>query len=127
RLFLAKYEDKVVAGVTLRFTPGGIVEYAANCSIREDQKLKPNDILHWRVIEWACKEGYTHYSLGGAHLFLMKFGGLLWTTYRYRNDRTWLRQYELKEKVLKSGLKFFQLLPDPAKNAIRKLSGMNAG
>jgi len=127
RLFIAKYENKVIAGVTLRFIPGGIIEYAANCSIREDQKLKPNDILHWRVIEWACKEGFTFYSLGGAHLFLKKFGGALWTTYRYRFDRTWFRKYELKEKVLNTGLRFFQLLPDSTKNAIRMISGIDSG
>ncbi|MCI0390242.1 MAG: GNAT family N-acetyltransferase [Acidobacteria bacterium] len=125
RLFIARYENKVVAGVSLRFIPGGIIEYSANCSIKEYQKLRPNDILHWRVIEWACKEGFTLYSLGGAHLFLRRFGGALWTTYRYRFDRTWFRQHEIKEKVFNSGLKFFQLLPDPAKNAIRKLSGIN--
>src|SRR5262249_52971083 len=99
RLFLARCENKIIAGVTLRFIPGGIIEYAANCSIKEDQKLKPNDVLHWRVIEWACKEGFTLYSLGGAHLFLRKFGGALLTTYRYRLDRTRLRRHELKEKV----------------------------
>ncbi len=125
RLFIAKYDNKVVAGVTLRFVPGGIIEYAANCSIKEYQNLKPNDFLHWRVIEWACKEGFTLYSLGGSHLFLRRFGGPLRTTYRYRFDRTWLRQYELKEKVHNSGLKFFQLLPGPAKNVIRNLSRIN--
>jgi hypothetical protein len=123
RLFIAKFENKVVAGVTLRFVPGGVIEYAANCSIQEDQKLRPNDVLHWRVIEWACQEGFTLYNLGGAHLFLRKFGGTLWTTYRYRFDRTWLHQHELREKVMDSGLKVFQLLPDPAKNAIRQLTG----
>ncbi|MCI0660650.1 MAG: GNAT family N-acetyltransferase [Acidobacteria bacterium] len=126
RLFIAKYDNKVIAGVILRFVPGGIIEYAANCSLREYQKLRPNDIIHWRVIEWACKKEFTLYSLGGAHLFLRRFGGALQTTYRYRYDRTWLRQYELKEKVLNSSLRFFKLLPDPAKNAIRKLSGINS-
>ena len=112
----------IVAGITLRFTPGGIIEYAANCSIKEDQKLKPNDVLHWRVIEWACKEGFTLYSLGGAHLFLRKFGGALLTTYRYRLDRTLLRRHELKEKVIDSSLKSYQLLPAPVKKVFGQVS-----
>jgi len=55
RLLLARYKGKVIAGVVLRFVPGGVVEHAANSSPQSALHLKPNNVLHWRAIEWACR------------------------------------------------------------------------
>jgi len=59
-LLLARYNDEVIAGVVLRFFPGGVVEHAANSSLQSALHLKPNDLLHWRAIEWACADGLTN-------------------------------------------------------------------
>ena len=83
-LLLARHEGKVIAGVVIRFFPDGVMEYAANSSLQSALHLRPNDLLHWRAIEWGCREGMTHYSLGGAHLFLRKFGGEIVPTTRHR-------------------------------------------
>jgi hypothetical protein len=96
RLFLAHYAGKILAGVVVRFQTNGLVEYSANSSREEALHLRPNDLLHWRVIEWACAEGFPKYSLGGTHLFLRKFGGEIYPTYRYRLDRTFLRAHLLR-------------------------------
>jgi len=74
-LLLARYNGGVIAGVVLRFFPGGVVEVAANYSLKGALHLRPNDLLYWRAIEWSCAEGLTRCSLGGANLFLQKFGG----------------------------------------------------
>jgi Acetyltransferase (GNAT) domain len=120
RLFLARFEGKVVAGVIIRLYPKGMIEYAANSSFEENLKVKPNDLLHWRVIEWACSEGYTRYNLAGAHLFLRKMGGTIIPVYRYRFDRTWLHRHELKDALAKSGRKVFESLPERLQNQVRR-------
>jgi len=96
-LLLARYEGKIIAGVVIRFCPSGIMEYAANSSLESALRLRPNDLLHWRAIEWACREGLSHYSLGGAHLFLRKFGGEIVSTTRCRLDLSTLRGYTLRD------------------------------
>jgi hypothetical protein len=121
RLFLARFEGKVIAGVVIRLSPKGMIEYAANSSLEQDLKLKPNDLLHWRVIEWACGEGYTSYNLAGAHLFLRKMGGKILPVYRYRFDRTWLRRHELKEALGHSGMKIYHALPTRVQNQMKRV------
>src|SRR5215471_14866381 len=95
--FVARYEGKIIAGVVIRFCPSAILEYAANSSLESALRLRPNDLLHWRAIEWACREGLSHYSLGGAHLFLRKFGSEIVSTTRCRLDLSTLRGYTLRD------------------------------
>ena len=120
-LFLARYEGKIIAGTVIRSYPGAMIEYAANNSLVEYLKLKPNDLLQWRVVEWACSENYQSYSLGGAHLFLLKMGGSIAPVYRYRLDRTWLRRHDLREGLGKSGRKMFNALPENVKTRVRQI------
>lgn len=120
RLFLARYEGKVIAATIIRLYPETMIEYAANCSLVEYLNLKPNDLLQWRVVEWACEEGYQRYSLGGAHLFARRMGGAIAPVYRYRLDRTWLHRYELKEALEKSGRNMFNALPGGLKTKVRQ-------
>jgi hypothetical protein len=121
RLFLARHGGKIIAGTIIRLYPGGMIEYAANNSLVEYLKLKPNDLLQWRVVEWGCAEGYKYYSLGGAHLFLRKMGGSIAPVYRYRLDRTWLRRYDLKEALGKSLRTMFNAVPDGLKTQVRRV------
>ena len=120
RLFLARYEGKIVAATIIRLYPGAMIEYAANSSLDQYIKLKPNDLLQWRIVEWACGEGYKSYSLGGAHLFLRRMGGSIVPVYRYRVDRTWLRRYERREALGKSGRNIFNALPNSFQTLVRR-------
>ena len=95
QLLLARYKGKVIAGVVLRFFPGGVVEHAANSSLQSALYLRPNDLLHWRAIEWACAEGLTRYGLGSTDLFLRQFGGEIVTTTRRRLDLSLFRRYTI--------------------------------
>src|SRR5262249_11776970 len=64
--------------------PRWVVEHAASSSLQRALHVKPNDLLHWRAIEWACANGLTKYSLGARSLFLRRFGGeIVPTTGRY--------------------------------------------
>jgi Acetyltransferase (GNAT) domain len=99
RRFLARYKGKLVAATGLRFYPGGLIEYANNCSLDEYMNLRPNDLLIRKTMEWACEQGFSKYSLGGAHPFLRKSGGTVVPIYRYRMDRTFLRHHDLAEGI----------------------------
>jgi hypothetical protein len=121
RLFLARYEGKTIAATIIRLYPRAMIEYAANNSLVEYLNLKPNDLLQWRVVEWACREGFKRYSLGGAHLFVRRMGGDIVPVYRYRLDRTLLHRYELKEALATSGRNMFNALPTPLKTRVRAL------
>jgi hypothetical protein len=96
KLFVAKADGKTVAGAFLRFYPGGLVEYAANSSLDEYLRLKPNEFIQWRAIEWARSRGFRAYSLGGAGRFHREFGGAVVPQYHYWLDRTFLRNYTLQ-------------------------------
>ena len=119
RLFLARHHGVIVAGVVVRFSPGGVLEYAANASRKADQSIRPNDLLHWRVIEWACAEALTTYSLGGAHLFLRRFGGTIIDTYQYAFDRTFGKRLEMRDRLMDVARRSWRRLPDPLKHRLR--------
>lgn len=123
RMFVAKHEGKVIAGSYFRMAEKGVVEYAANNSNPEFLKFRPNDLLVWRSIEWACENDYTKYSMGGSHLFLRRFGGEVVSTYRYQLDRSFLKQHEKKEAVKNFVLKKYQSLPDSTKKKIKQIVG----
>jgi hypothetical protein len=122
RILLARSLGKVIAGITLRFFPGGLVEYSNNSSLDDFLRLRPNDLLVWRAIEWACREGFSHFSLGGAHRFLREFGGTLTPIYRYRLDRTTFRRHDLQENFAGWGRKKLHQMPTPVEKIIRKLA-----
>jgi len=111
RLFLARSSGRVVAINIFRFFPGGLFESAANSSLDEFMHLKPNDLLQWKGIEWACRQGLRRHSLGGAHSFLKRFGGTVVPILRYRLDRTWLRRHDLREGVQDMGRRIARKLP----------------
>jgi hypothetical protein len=78
------------------------VEVAAGCSLRRALHLRPNDLLYWRAIEWSCAEGLTKCSLGGANLFLQKFGGKVVQTTRHRLDLSLLRRFAIADRMADS-------------------------
>lgn len=123
RTFIAKYQGKVIAGSYYRFCRGGVIEYAANNSLTEFQKLRPNDLIGWRSIEWACENGFTHYSMGGSHLFLRRFGGELVHTQRYKMDMSFLHVHDLKENIINFGLKTYRNLPPSVKSKLKNIAG----
>ncbi len=125
RIFIAKHDGKIIAGSYYRFCPGGVIEYAANNSSTEFQKLKPNDLLGWHSIRWACENGFSLYSMGGSHLFLRRFGGDTASTFRYKMDFTKFKIHNLKETVSDFGVKTYKSLPVPVREKIKTVLGKN--
>jgi lipid II:glycine glycyltransferase (peptidoglycan interpeptide bridge formation enzyme) len=123
RFFLARHSGKVIAAITLRFCPGGLVEFSDHNSLDEYLHLKPNDLLQWKCIEWACGEGFRSCSLGGEHTFHRRFGGTVLPINRYRMDRTWLRRYDRHEAAMDRARVNFRKLPRPAQKVIRRILG----
>jgi len=122
-LLLARVDGKPVATNVFRFFPGGLFESSANNSLDEFIHLKPNDLLQWRGIEWACQHGLRRHSLGGAHEFLLRFGGTVVPVLRYRLDQTWLRRNDLQDVVEGLGRRIVRKLPPFAEDGLRTLAG----
>lgn len=120
--FIAIHEGKIIAGTYLRFCPGGLVEYAANNSLAEFQKLRPNELLGWRSIEWACNAGFTRFSLGASHPFLARFGGELVSAHRYQLDRSFLRHHTNRERVSRMVIRTYLAMPDAVRKRIKAVA-----
>jgi len=123
-LLLARHETKIIAGVVIRSFPHGVMEYAANSSLQDAPHLRPNDLLHWRAIEWGCREGMTHYSLGGAHLFLRKFGGEIVPTTRHRLDLSIFRRFAIGDWIADRAERARPLIPDRLATVARSLRNL---
>ena len=121
RTFIAKADGKVIAASFYRFCSGGIFEYAGNSSMPEYRKLRPNALLGWHAIQWACSEDFTHFSMGGSHMFLRRFGGEIIQTYRYRRDCTRLRFHDLREHTWEFGLGAYRRLPLNVRANVKKV------
>jgi len=120
---LAHHAGQVVGVSVFRFFPRGLVEFAANYSRDEFLHLNANALLQWEGIRWACAEGFPQFSMGGAHVFLRRFGGAIVPVLRYRLDRTWLRQHDLKEALRDRARGVVRKLPAPIETAVRKWTG----
>jgi hypothetical protein len=122
-LLLARHSGKVIAANTFRFYPGGLFESAANHSCPEFIHLKPNELLQWRGIEWACCHNLKRHSLGGMHPFLKGFGRTLAPIYRYRRDRTWLKRQDFWETVSDLGRGWLKKMPKSVEQKLRRALG----
>jgi hypothetical protein len=123
RLFLALHEGKIIAGSSVRFYPGGTAEYSWNVSLPEFQRLRPNDLLQWRILEWACQQGIHTYLLGGTHSFLLKYTDRVIPTYRYVKDQTFFKTHIRKENLTKAIYGAYQNLPPGLKEKLKRLRG----
>lgn len=127
RLFLATFEGQLIAINIFRFFPGGLFESAANSSLDQFMHLKPNDLLQWRGIQWACAQGLRRHSLGGTHEFLLRFGGTVVPTLRYRLDHTLFRRHDLKEDLGAKARALLRSAPSGVDQTVRKLLGKRPG
>jgi lipid II:glycine glycyltransferase (peptidoglycan interpeptide bridge formation enzyme) len=63
KVFLAHWKGKSVSGVHILIQ--GKTVYALSAGSRtEGWEVRPNDILHWKAMEWACENGYSKYDMG---------------------------------------------------------------
>jgi hypothetical protein len=120
RLFLASHEGKIIAGSSVRFYQGHTAEYSWNVSLPESRHLRPNDLLQWRILEWACQQGIHTYFLGSAHEFAQKYSDRIIPTYRYLKDTTFFKTHTRKENLTRA---ISQNLPAGLKEKLKRLRG----
>jgi peptidoglycan pentaglycine glycine transferase (the first glycine) len=91
KLFLATFEDKVLAGI-MAFAFGQRAWYMYGASSDEHRNLMPNYLLQWEAIKWAKDRGCLTYDLWGIpdeeeevleREFLKRNDGL-WGVYRFK-------------------------------------------
>jgi len=121
RIFIAKNKGDVIAGSYFRFYKNALIEYAANNSIPEYRRYRPNDLLIWKAIEWSCGKGFTKFNLGGSHAFLTRFGSEIVASYRYQLDLTPFQKHAKKEAIGDFVVKTYQSLPDSTRQRIKKV------
>ena len=121
RLFLATFQGKVIAFNIFRFFPGGLFESAANSSLEEFMHLKPNDLLQWRGIQWACSKSMRRHSLGGTSEFLLRFGGTVEPILHYRLDRTLLHRHDVGDQLRDKARSLLHQGPSPIGKAVKKI------
>lgn len=63
KIFLAVYDNQPVAGVFVVIHGNTAYALAAG-SYKEAWNVRPNDILHWKAMKWACNEGLSYYHMG---------------------------------------------------------------
>jgi len=62
-VFLARWKGKDVSGV-FTVVHGKTVYALAAGSYSEGWEVRPNDKMHWQIMEWASQKGYTRYYMG---------------------------------------------------------------
>jgi len=63
RLLLADIEGKTIAGIFLLLHKNTVIDgYAASVPVY--RTLRPNDLLIWKSIEWACSNGFRVFDFG---------------------------------------------------------------
>jgi hypothetical protein len=121
-LLVARHGGRIIGVSTFRFRRPGIMEYTANVSRREESKLKQNDLLMWRAIEWSTQQkGIRYFSMAAAHTFLQRFGGERRATFRYSLDSSPFRVHDLAEMGHAVAMRVYHALPPRARDTLKKL------
>ena len=84
-VFLAKWNGKSISAVFI--VVQGKTVYALNAgSLVEGWEVRPNDIMHWKAMEWACSRGYSKYNLGGVSEPPPTEGSSKWGIWRWKKE-----------------------------------------
>lgn len=111
RVFLTIFEGQPVAGVFV--VVHGDTAYALAAGSRKNAwQVRPNDILHWKAMEWACSKGLSWYHMGHIYEPLPTENSPGWSLWRWK--REWngqLKKYYIYHKVYMPNFKKFVLTP----------------
>lgn len=122
KVFLAMFNGEPAAGVFV--VVHGDVAYALGAGSREEAwQVRPNDILHWKAMEWACTKGLKYYHMGYVSEPPPTESSEGWGLWRWK--REWnglLERVYVYHKVLRPRLKKFIVAPyEKIYNVTRKL------
>jgi len=85
KIFLAKWSGQDVAGVFI-VIHGNTVYALASGSLNEAWSARPNDLLHWKAMEWACERGFSHYNMGLVPQPIPTEGSYMWGLWRWKRE-----------------------------------------
>lgn len=89
KVFAARHEGRIVAAGVFPYGAGAVY-YLDGVSDPAGQAARPNNLLHWEIIRWACAAGLQRYDMVGAGIegvarFKETFGpALVPYTYAFR-------------------------------------------
>ena len=124
RLLLAEQRDegrnRLLAGSCF-LVFGQTVSYAFTGWRRDGRQLRANDLIHWRAIQDACREGYRYYDFGevvdgqaSLAAFKQKWGGEPRRLYRYHDrpaDPEWPTREGRGNWLERAGREIWKRLP----------------
>jgi hypothetical protein len=84
-VFFARWKDKSISGVFV-VAQGKTVHAIAAGSFEEGWKVRPNDIMHWKTMEWGFQNGYTRYHMGFVSEPLPAEGSNAWGIWRWKKE-----------------------------------------
>jgi hypothetical protein len=91
KVFLTHWKGKIVSGVFVVIQ--GKTAYGLGAgSLTIGWSVRPNDLLHWKVMEWACENGYSKYNMGGVDEPPPTKGSPQWGIWRWK--REWKGSFE---------------------------------
>ena len=85
KVFLGRWKGKSVSGVFVVIHGKTVYALAAG-SLSEGWKVRPNDIMHWKVVEWACQNGYSKYQMGLVSEPPPTEGSSAWGIWRWKRE-----------------------------------------
>jgi hypothetical protein len=100
KVFLAYWKGKSVSAVYIAIHGKTVYALSAGSS-SEGWEVRPNDIMHWKVMEWACENGYSKYDMGTVPDPPPTEGSNEWGVWRWK--REWkgnLERIQTFDKIL---------------------------
>jgi lipid II:glycine glycyltransferase (peptidoglycan interpeptide bridge formation enzyme) len=121
KVFLAYWKGKSVSGVFI--VNYGKIVYALSAGSRtEGWEVRPNDILHWKAMEWACENGYSKYDMGTVSEPAPNEESSDWGLWRWK--REWKGSLERTQTFDKTLLPRYKLILQAKKLAERGYEGL---
>jgi lipid II:glycine glycyltransferase (peptidoglycan interpeptide bridge formation enzyme) len=99
-LFLAYWKGKCVSGIYI-VTHGRTVYALRAGSLAEGLKARPNELMHWKAMKWACENNYSKYNMGMVDEPLPTKESSKWGIWRWK--REWngsLERIEIFDKII---------------------------
>ncbi|MCW4016289.1 MAG: GNAT family N-acetyltransferase [Candidatus Bathyarchaeota archaeon] len=85
KIFLTVFEGQPVAGVFVVLH--GKTAYALGTGSREESwHVRPNDLLHWETMKWACNNGFSWYHMGHVREPLPNENSEGWGLWRWKRE-----------------------------------------